>query len=271
VTKTTGTATTEIKTIDIVVFPDWCGGTFAGSYYVDPITLKEDYFNTFASEELAGKWVERAKEIETDESRLLIHLHEGEGNTSTRPHLIAYVDLIRQLLNPKKRLIEANAYHLKSSDPLVDLVKEKSLSFHSEIKVYGYGHHKNDCVPKYGKQATISLSLEESRFEELTEICVGDKVIDRLDIVRQENPEVFWHYSEEHIDQLRAIKEWGAVKLVMDAPKYLFIYCTADQVRAAAKQADSVKQFENLIGGHFKGFDYVKDYFEMCRKHNISR
>lgn len=265
------TKITEIKTIDIIVFPDWCGGNFVGNYYIDPVTLTKEYFNTFASEELAAKWVERAREIETDESRLLVHIHEGKGNTSTYPHLQDYVKLIEDILNPTGRFIEESGYNLEESleVSLADRVKRNGLTIHPDVKVYGYGHHRGDCVPDYGAKATVSLGLNESRFEEIRELGVGDKVYDMLDIIKEENPTLYWHYSEEHIDQIRARKDWQAVGLIMDAPRYLFIYCTKDQVRKAAKSASSVEEFEKLIGGHFKGFSYLDDYFAMRDKHNI--
>ncbi|MBT4541123.1 hypothetical protein HOC35_06425 [Candidatus Woesearchaeota archaeon] len=263
-TKTTETDNVEIRTIDVVVFPDWCGGTF--SRYYDPVTFEKKNFNTFGSEELAEKWVKRAKEIQADPSRLLIHLHEGKGNTSTRPFLQDYVKLIESITENNERFIEVNGYRLRDGlkTSLGEIVKQKELIYHPEVKVFGYGHHMWDCVPDYGTRATVSLGLDESRFYEENEMCVGDKTWNSSLVIAEENPALFEYYSYENWKQHWDAHNMDEAVKLNDAMRYLLIYCNLDQIRAAARQADSVEQFEDLIGGHFKGFNFSDDFERIC-------
>lgn len=256
-----------ITSIDIAVFPDYCGGTFTGNAYIDPNTGKLDYFNTFASEELVAEWRKRAEEVPADPQRMLIHARDAE-NSSARPYLEQFAQFLDDLLEPTGRYLTFNGHRVEH-EPLRQRLAEKGLVLAEGVVVVGYGHHRGDCVSRFGREVTKQLGLDEKLFQELPELSVGDKLLDRLDIVRRENPVVFSHYSDEHCAQLRAQRNFGAVGGILDARKYLFVYCTAEQVRIAARGATSVEDFETRIGGKFRGFKFFDDYLALCRQYGV--
>lgn len=254
-----------IKLIDLVVFPDYCGGVFTGNAYIEPKTGEKKYFNTFASKELVERWEERVGEVRDNPTRMLIHLRDAE-NTSGIDYLTNFTRSLDVNLGPTGRYIAVNGHNVENVN-LRQRIQEGVLVLANDIRVVGYGHHRGDCVSERGRKVTQSLGLDESLFEELENLSVGDMVLDRLDIVRQENPQVFLYYSDEHVEQLRGQEDFKAVRMIFDARKYLFVYCSAEQVREAARLAKSVEDFEARIGGNFKGFNFLDDYLGLCGKH----
>ncbi len=256
----------EIEQVDIIVFPDWCGGDYF-EQYLDPHSGEKKYFNTFATPELADKWKKRADEISRDERRLLIHIHE-EQNTSGRSYLIDYVNFIRKTLIATNQLMEINGYFL--DEQLATATKENPIHLSLQPRIVGYGHHRGCCVPEYGRKTTSLLGLDTDLFVEKTELCVGDDLEDRMELFYTANPTIFQHYSDERLNQLRKQKAWDETKTIIDARKYLFVYCTATQVQEAAKAATSIEDFEDKIGGKFKGFDFLQDYLMLCRNNEVN-
>ncbi|MBS3165892.1 hypothetical protein J4444_02100 [Candidatus Woesearchaeota archaeon] len=254
----------DIHLIDLLVFPDYCGGIFTGNAYIEPETGIKKHFNTFASEELVREWEKRTEEARSDPNRMVIHLLDA-NNTSGIDYLINFARSLDDKLKPSGRYIAVNGHTVESED-LRRRTQELGLVLAADVKVVGYGHHRGDCVPQQGRKAMISLGLNVTLFEELTDLSVGDMLLDRLDIVRKENPAVFFHYSDEYVDQLRTKKDFKSVGAIYSARKYLFVYCTAEQVREAAKQASGIEDFESKIGGTFRGFNFLDDYIALCRR-----
>jgi hypothetical protein len=255
----------EITLIDLVIFPDYCGGTFSGNYYVDPSTREKKYFNTFATEELVERWLQRAREACDDPTRMLIHLRDAT-NSSGFKYLVDFATFLDTVLPQTGRYFVFNGHRIDNED-LRQRIQEKGLVLATDVCVVGYGHHRGDCVPKIGKQATRQLGLDESLFQELSDLSVGDKLMDRLDVIRQENPALYFHYSDAYIKQLRETRNSRAIIEIFNARKYLFVYCTEEQVREAARSATSKEEFEARIGGQFKGFNFIEDYFRLCDLH----
>ncbi len=257
----------QIEQVDIVVFPNWCGGDYFEPY-LDPQSGEKKYFNTFATPELADAWKTRAVEISKDERRLLIHIHEGEQNTSGRSHLIDYVDFIRKTLIPTNQLMEVNGYFL--DEQVAHAIKEKPIHLSPHPKIVGYGHHRGCCVPEYGRKATSLFGFNADLFVEEIEISVGDNLEERMELLQAANPVIYQHYSEERLEQLKKQRAWDEVKALVDARKYLLVYCTAARVQEAAKTSPSIEDFEDSIGGRFKEFDFLKDYLKLCHGFGVN-
>ncbi len=256
----------QIEQVDIIVFPDWCGGDYFEPY-LDPHSGEKKYFNTFATPELAGKWKVRAEEMSQDERRLLIHIHEGEQNTSGRSHLIDYVKSIKETLIPTNQLMEVNGYFL--DEQLIMATKRNPINFLPQPRIVGYGHHRGCCVPEYGRKATSLFGFNADLFVEEIELSVGDNLEERMELLQAANPVIYQHYSEERLEQLKKKSAWDEVKALVDARKYLLVYCTTTQVQEVAKTSPSVEEFEDKIGGKFKGFDFLQDYLGLCRKWKV--
>lgn len=248
----------EIKQIDVQVFPDYAGGTYMGSAYVDK-TGEVRYFNTHASQSLVKQWQKIVRGIEQDPARMCVHVNEGEGNTSSIKNIQRYVRFLTRHLEPTGRLIEIAEGELEA-DKLRGQIEGSQLYFSPDVQLVGYGHHRGDCVPKVGRKVAACLGLDESRFKEIEALSVGDKVVDRVNLLKGLNPTLYDYYSGALFKQWRAQRQYERVGHVMDQQRYLFLFCTKKQICEAAARVSSVKEFEDLIGGDFKIWRYTEYY-----------
>lgn len=255
----------KINLIDAQIYPDFSGGLFAGNAYIDPASHEKKYLNTFAAPELAKQWQARVLEIVKDVRRAVIHVSEGNSSSGI-DYLQAYVKFLRQSLTGTNRLIETSSCDLNN---LSETITNRGLELDPEVKIIGYGHHRGDCVPSVGKEIAEKLGLDESRFTELEDLSVGDMVMDRLEIIKKINLNLYYFYSDKYIDVLRGQKKWTDIERIKSQHKYLFIYCSAEQVTEAARTATTIEEFENLIGENFTTFDFIEDYIAACEKYGI--
>jgi len=188
----------QISKIDILVYPAWTGGeSWVESDY------GKKYRVVWASKAKRARWMEYAKAIARDPSRLLIAIHDPNGRLEDylwdenhwqgkqlEVARFALREFPERFYLVDDYLVRYSCYSSpKNPRYLSDLIRPNH-DIPDPVGNSAYGHHLDDCVIEVGKDVMKSLGLEKTKLNQDEKASVGVASQIFLKIINKYNPNI---------------------------------------------------------------------------------
>lgn len=250
-----------IQRVDVQVYPIWMGGSVGCIEREHPLTGRKITFGHWASEAMKRKWENRLNEMVNDKNSILVVVSDSGTSkwyVKNKNESYEYNKKMKEMFG--KRCIVVEEYTVQfnklfhkekfKESTLKCLLNARGYDVYGDTQVYGYGHHRGDCVPDIGREATKSLELPIDNFHALHDLSVlCHKGI--LELTVHKYNEALYNEIVRHPD----------VMVNRDIFNYFFNNKSPLEVKHIIKKTGNLKELLIALGESF--YEYCK----ICAEH----